>query len=88
MSCKFESLIGSKGGKENVIEANAAKGRPSSSKNKCKAIKRKNIKNNKGKGKGPATQPITNPQHNKECNDGLCFNCSKSGHWSHDCTAL
>ncbi|XP_024026775.1 uncharacterized protein LOC112093128 [Morus notabilis] len=33
---QFESLIGDKGGKANVAEANAAKGRPSSSKNKKK----------------------------------------------------
>ena len=44
--------------------------------------------NNKGKGKGPATHPITNPQRNKECNNDLCFNCGKPGHFSCDCTAL
>ena len=32
----FESLIGDKGGKANVVEANAAEGKPSSSKNKKK----------------------------------------------------
>ena len=43
----FESLIGDKGGKTNVAEANATEGRPSSSKNKMK----KNQGNKKGKGK-------------------------------------
>ena len=43
----FESLIGDKGGKENVAEANTTEGIPSSSKNKMK----KNQGNKKGKGK-------------------------------------
>ena len=43
--------------------------------------------NNKGKGKGLATQPITNPQCSKEHNNDLCFNCRKPGHFSRNCKA-
>ncbi|XP_073128992.1 uncharacterized protein [Henckelia pumila] len=73
----YESLIDDKNGKANVVEANVAVGKTSSSKN----TKKKNVGKFKGKkkiqkkkGKGVEPKP-----------KGKCFHCNVDGHWKRNC---
>ncbi|WJZ84548.1 hypothetical protein VitviT2T_004148 [Vitis vinifera] len=73
----YETLIDDKGGKANIVEANAVVGKASSSRNK----KKRNVRNQKDKKKIQKKKRKAVAPKPK----GKCFHCNQDGHWKRNC---